>query len=267
MEIPRRPRACKNSVWDNTLSWTAWTRVRMDSQELFHEALSCLADFLRASDVLVMPSHSNLGKYEADLAAMSLVRLCGSNAWGVHDLGAIGMARYPAAAACARCAFEIGAVAAWLLIPDDPFEREGRWLGWFKSNERFYANISNDLRPLSPELADSFKKTSTHYSKWRTSIEAKLPGGKVIEKPAIPNILRELDFLSLYATYRGLSQVTHAEPGAMGLVHKVEYVPRNQSTKELIFEAVGQTHFWGSFIDESHWAIPIHMAAWGLMVS
>jgi hypothetical protein len=173
---------------------------------------------------------------------MSLVRLCGSNAWGVHDLGVVGTDRYPAAAACARSAFEVGAIAAWFLVPDDPFERESRWLGWFKSNERFYTNISNDLRSLSPEVAESFKQTATQYSKWRTGIEARLPGGKVTEKPAIPNILKELGFLHLYGTYRALSQVTHAEPDATRLVHKVEYIPKDPSSKEVIFDAVSQTH-------------------------
>jgi hypothetical protein len=161
----------------------------------------------------------------------------------------------------------MGAVAAWLLFPEDPFEREGRWLGWFKSNERFYTNLSNDLHSTSEEIAASLKRTALHHSRWRTAIEAKLPRGKVVEKPSMPKILKELGFLNLYMTYRVLSQVLHAEPDALRLVHKAEYIPKDGSTTDEIFEQSGQEHFWGCFSDESDWDIPIRMATWGLMVS
>jgi hypothetical protein len=154
-----------------------------------------------------------------------------------------------------------------LLVPDDPFEREGRWIGWYKANERFHRKIADNLGLISPQLAEPLKQAAEHHSKWRTSIAARLPHGKVTEKPSMPNILKELDFLHLYLCYRGLSQVVHAEPDATRLVHKVEHVPEDQSKNEAIFESIGQTQFWGCFIDESDWEIPIRMAAWGLMVS
>lgn len=239
----------------------------MNTEDLFHAALARLADFLRTCDASLTPSRSNLGRYESDAAAMSLVILAASNAWAVHDLGITSPIRYPACAACARCAFEVGAVAAWLLVPDDPFQREGRWLGWFKANERFYTTLSNDLSPVSPELAEAMRQTAIHHSNWRRTLEAKLPRGEVTEKPAMPIILKELGFLQLYPAYREISQVVHGEPQATSLVHKVEYTAKDSSSTDAIFEAVGQRHFWGSFASESDWALAIRMASWSLMIS
>jgi hypothetical protein len=77
-------------------------------------------------------------RHEADTAAMSLVILSAKNAWAIHELGMVSPTYYCACAGCARSAFELGAVASWLLVPDDPFEREGRWLGWLKEVVRIY---------------------------------------------------------------------------------------------------------------------------------
>jgi hypothetical protein len=237
----------------------------MALEDLFHSVLDCFADFLRTCDTLLVSPRSNLGRYEADVAAMSLAMLSAKNGWAVHDLGTVSPTYYSACAGCARTAFELGAVASWLLVPDDPFEREGRWLGWLKANERFYAKLSSDLSSISPEVAEAMSRTAIHHSKWRSAIEAKLPHGKLTERPAIPEILMELGFPQLYIAYRGMSQVIHAEPDSTALVHKVKYEPKNPSTTESIFEAANQTHYFGYFTDESSWVIPIKMAAWGLM--
>jgi hypothetical protein len=69
-----------------------------------------------------------------------------------------------------------------------------------------------------------------------------------------------------HVAYRGISQVIHAEPDSTALVHKVEYEPKDPSTTDDIFEAVG-THYFGYFTDESSWETPIKMAVWGLMAA
>src|ERR1035441_6447060 len=99
----------------------------MPSEDIFHSVLTCFADFLRACDALLVCPRSNLGRYEADISAMSLAILSAKNAWAVHNLGTVSPTYYSACAGCARSAFELGAVASWLLVPNDPFEREGRW--------------------------------------------------------------------------------------------------------------------------------------------
>ena len=253
------------------MSKTSCTRlhsVRMNAREdLFHQALERFADLLRAGETQLESACLEVGRYEADTAAASLIILVTSNAWAVHDLGVISPTRYPAAASCARCAFEVGAVAAWLLSPDDPFEREGRWLGWFEANERFYTNLSRDLTTISDDLAAAMQRTATHYCDWRTQIEARLPRGRAAKKPSLPVILKELGFSKLYMAYRGISQVVHAEPDAIQLVHKVEYVRKDPSSADDIFDSAGQTNCFGLFVNESSWDIAIRMASWGLMAS
>lgn len=135
-----------------------------------------------------------------------------------------------------------------------------------KGNERFYRNLSNDLRSVSPEVAEQMSQTAIHHFKRRSAIEAKLPRGKVIEKPAMPHILAELGFPQLYSAYRGMSQVIHAEPDSTGLVHEVRYEPKDPSTTDIV-EAGSTMHYFGYFTDESSWAVPIKMAVWGLSVS
>jgi hypothetical protein len=242
-------------------------RSSMLLEDLFHSVLGCFADFLRTCDALLVSPHSNLGRYEADVAAMSLAILSAKNAWAVHELGTLSPTYRSACAGCARSAFELGAVASWLLVPDDPFEREGRWLGWLKGNERFYRNLSNDLRSVSPEVAEQINQTAIRHFKWRSAIEARLPSRNLIEKPAMPHILAELGFLQLYSAYRVMSQVIHAEPDSTTLAHKVKYEPKDPDTTEDIFEAVSQMHYFGYFTDESSWVVPIRMAVWGLMAA
>jgi hypothetical protein len=198
---------------------------------------------------------------------VSLILLAITNAHALHDLGKISHARYTAAAACARSAFEIGAVAAWLQVPDDPFEREGRWLGWLKANERFYSKLAVDLVPISSELVEAMKNTAAHYLKWMSAIEAKLPHGKIIEKPALANILTELGSSHLYMTYRGVSQIVHGEPDGTRTVYRVDYVFKDPKAKDEIAETVGQRSSWGFFTTESEWDILLKMATWGVMAS
>jgi hypothetical protein len=236
-------------------------------EDLFQSVLGCFADFLRTCDALLICRSSNLGRYEADVAAVSLLTLSAKNAWAVHELGTVSPTYYAACGGCARSAFELGAVASWLLVPHDPFEREGRWLGWVKANERFYGKLSNDLSPVSPKVAEAMSQTAIHQSKWRSAIEARLPRGKLTERPAMPDILAELGFPQLYVAYRAISQVIHAEPDSTMLVHKVKYEPKDPSRTEGIFEAASQMHYFGHFVDESDWVIPIRMAVWGLMAA
>jgi hypothetical protein len=175
-----------------------------------------------------------------------------TNGRAVHDLGTIGVTRYTASAACARSAFEVGAVAAWLQVPHDPFEREGRWLGWFKANERFYSKLAVDLEPVASELARAMKEIATRHVKWRTAIEAKLPHAKMTEKPPLPNILGELRSLHLYRLYRTVSQIVHGEPDASRWVHRIDYAFRDPEDTNDIAETVGQTLSWLPHVGALH---------------
>ncbi|HWR35590.1 MAG TPA: hypothetical protein VN622_06945 [Clostridia bacterium] len=154
------------------------------------------------------------------------------------------------------------------MFPDDPFDREGRWLGWYKDNERFYSQLARDLKSKSAADAENARRAAERYAAWRTAIEAKLPRGTVTPKPNLPEILTELGHLQLYAFYRGVSQVAHAEPDALECVRRTEYdVVNHPGHVGPVLPVKGQTIHFGSFVEESDWTIPLRMAAWGVLIS
>jgi hypothetical protein len=233
-----------------------------------NQTLSHFYDLLDSCAPLLEPFESILGRYEADTTAMCLTRLVVRHASAVHDLCERGIENYASAAACARCAFETGATAAWLTIPEDPFDREGRWVGYFKSHERFYRKLAADFNPFAPEIAAELQRTADHHAAWKSAIENKLPStAKVVVKPALPEILRELGFLKLYVAYRGISQVVHAEPESIDLIRRVEYIPADPDEAGDIFRTAGQLTRFGNFVNDKMWAVLIRMSTWGIMIS
>src|SRR4051812_47997804 len=160
------------------------------------KALDHFKDCLNACIPTLAPSNSSLGRYEADVTAMCLARLALRYAFAVHELAIQDVDNYAPAAACARSGFETGAIAAWLMVPDNPFEREGRWIGYFKSHERFHRKLAEDFSKFAPESAALMIQAAEQHTAWRSGIERQLPAGvKVVIKPSMPEILNELGCL------------------------------------------------------------------------
>lgn len=70
----------------------------------------------------------NFGRWEADVEAFNLLLLTATHAIALSTLARSSLSLLPAANSVARAAMEAGARAMWLLKPDDPYAREGRWL-------------------------------------------------------------------------------------------------------------------------------------------
>jgi len=231
-------------------------------------AISYFDQLVQLCALHLSPAGSNLGKYESDSAAFSLARLAVRHAEGFRELAKWDTDGYAPAATISRTTFETGAVAAWLMVPEDPFEREGRWLGYYRSNERFYESLAKDLDRIGSNHSQNMRQTAHHYRDWRVTIERILPPHvKCVPKPSMPEILKELGHSGLYLAYRSTSQVIHAEPDALDLVRQIDYVKDDPNDTNPIFKSSEQMIRWGTFVDEKQWIILLRMNAWGMMIS
>lgn len=213
------------------------------------------------------PRDSTLGRYEADSAALALTYLVVSYARSLSALAHAAVRHYPAAAVIARTSLETAATVGWLMVPTDPFKREGRWLGYYKAHERAYRKIADGVQAISPGLAEDLRTSASRFEAWRTAILKKLPRGGVTDRPSLPDMLRELGHGDLYLVYRSLSQVVHAEPDALRLTRDVTHERADPSGVEPIFEASSQTLAFGSFWTGSSWAAPLRAICWSLVMS
>jgi hypothetical protein len=90
-----------------------------------------IGDFIAAWRTFPPP-----GKYEAEVEAHNLFKLVIRNAEGILELARHDLILLPPALAAARACFETAVKASWLVNPENPFDREARYLIHLKAEER-----------------------------------------------------------------------------------------------------------------------------------
>jgi hypothetical protein len=83
-----------------------------------------------------------LGKFESDVEALLLFTLVIRDIEAILTLARTDLVLLPSACVLARAVFEIAVKAAWMVHPDDPFDREVRWLAHLAEEERLYKAVS-----------------------------------------------------------------------------------------------------------------------------
>lgn len=157
----------------------------------------------------------------SDEAIIALASLVVAHVDAVSELGRRGPQLLPGAVSCARAAFETAANLAWIADPGDPAQREGRWLGWYAADARFWENLCNDLRGRAPNESKYSGQIAAAKAKLVTDIARALQEHLGYEMVALPSLEKRLAGLgqqSSYTAYRQASQVVHGMPDAMGLV-------------------------------------------------
>jgi hypothetical protein len=206
------------------------------------------------------------GQYEADVAAAGLALLCLEFAWASADLARLGLNTLAAASACARGALETAAKAAWLVAPDQPMDREGRWLGWYHALERYYTNRAKDLSD-SADLAEAMRSRARHYGAYRSAIAEKLPHGhEIAPPPTMHSLFASLDALHLYGLYRTTSQYQHGEPLALDSVLRIVSTPANPGETAQVFQAGSRRVMLGAPQEEIDWLVPLSGSAHALAI-
>jgi hypothetical protein len=117
-----------------------------------------LAPLVQAADVLdsavpvVLAALERLSTpYEAEVEANLMILLSVRDAEGVALLAREGPWMYPAAMVLTRAAYESALRTLWMLQPEDPFERETRYLALLEETEKLAQFAAREYRQLGAE--------------------------------------------------------------------------------------------------------------------
>ena len=72
-------------------------------------------------------SKHQMSKFESHDEALNLMMLASRHVSGVVAIARAGYLLLPVAEVAARAAYEASVRAAWMVSPEDPFDREARW--------------------------------------------------------------------------------------------------------------------------------------------
>jgi hypothetical protein len=202
--------------------------------------------FLEARDTI--PA---LGRYESDDEAVLLFNLVLRDIEAIVTLARTDLVLLPAANVLARAVFEIALKAAWIVQPDDPFEREVRWLAHLAEEERLLKAVSDSATKNRGNPA-IFQEKEAQIRDFRTGVARALPAGysQLHGNPSVEKMLQDFGHQRTYTQYRLLAQYVHGGHSATWLYR------RN----------LGNLKEPGEFISPSGWQAPFDMAWRILMV-
>lgn len=219
--------------------------------EAFDRALNCLDVGAHAFFSSRPRYRIRMSQYESTVAAFAIAHLVASNVRGVSVLGSHGSQNLPAAAACARSAFEGATTIAWMLDSTDIWDREARWLAYLKADQQLYERLARDLGERAPELASNLDATASKKAERRQAIADELEekGARKYSFPDMQTRLAAIGNGDLYVGYRQASDITHAGPDALSLVR---HIPSG-----------GQFEF-GALYGEPDWTAQLRQSWWSL---
>jgi hypothetical protein len=161
--------------------------------------------------------------YEADVECWNILKLIGRQVEGVITLAESDLVLLPSAMVLTRSVFEAAAKCMWMLAPEDPFNREVRWLAHLQSEEDFLRKAA-DLSDRGGPSEDAAKNRSRaeQFRDFRTQFIAKLPTG-YCPLVKLPNMFEMLDSVGeahKYLIYVWGCQYAHGTHAAVGLYRK-----------------------------------------------
>ena len=192
-----------------------------------------------------------LGKFEADIESLLLFNLATSDIDAILTLARTDLLLLPAANILARAAFEIALKAAWIVQPDDPFDREVRWLAYLAEEERMLKAIGEGAAKRGGNPA-SFEERHRQIRDFRMGVARALPAdySELPGNPGVEQMLENLGQKQTYTLYRVLAQYVHGGHASTWLYR------RNFGTLKQI----------GEFISPLDWRSPLYMAWYNLQV-
>lgn len=107
---------------------------------------------------------------EAGLMLLLMIR----NIEGVILLSRRDLVLLPGAMVMARSAFETGVAVRWMLDPDDPYEREMRWLRMCRAHEDYYRRMADRIESLGGDPS-RFRELAELLSQFHIGVAAALP--------------------------------------------------------------------------------------------
>jgi hypothetical protein len=187
-----------------------------------------------------------MGEWEADVEAFNLLLLAAGHALASAKLARVSLSLHPSACVLARSCLEAGTRALWLLHPDDPFQREARWLAHLETEisgrERLHRSMSKF--PGSSSEDDGV----TAVREFRDGVLARLPAG-VSPPGRVPDIRTTLDTVGhaeKYMLYILLSQTAHGSHIGTGTYRR----------------HLGTHKEFGEFVTAADWSVPLSTCWW-----
>jgi Family of unknown function (DUF5677) len=154
-----------------------------------------------------------LGQFESTHDSLNLLYLCIRHIDSVIVLATQDSVLWPAAITVARGAFETCVRSLWLVDADDPFEREGRWLGLLDSDvetrHRFVRRAEADSETKVNAAAQ--RELAKHFRQRHDQIKVLLAekGRAPVAVPKMDAMMKATRIRTSYAHYVQSSQYAH----------------------------------------------------------
>lgn len=192
-----------------------------------------------------------LGKFESDEEALLLFNLVIRDIEAILTLARTDLVLLPAANVLARAVFEIALKAAWVVQPDDPFDREVRWLAHLAQEERMLKAFAESAKKHGGNPA-TLEQKHAELRGFRLGVARALPEGysELPGNPGVEQMLESLGQKQTYALYRLLAQYVHG----------------GHASTWLYWRGLGNLKQTGEFISPTDWHAPLHMAWKNLQV-
>lgn len=193
--------------------------------------------------------------FEVDCGIPALVEHVVLQVRAVSELAKLSPDFASAAAGSARSAMEVAALAVWLATPKDPYVREGRWLGYFRTLGDHYRKTAAELKLSDPEVARDIETVMSKYIDGMTGTRF---GREValISKPSLKQMMTDVNYGHLYPGYRTACEIVHGGP---------ETIMRHRRTHKTPTIPMGFE--FGLFPIKQDWPIIFKMSGWGVGVS
>jgi hypothetical protein len=165
-------------------------------------------------------------KWEAPLEAVAISNLMVRNIEAAAVLARCDEVLAPASWANARNVFDAATRILWLLVPQDRFEAEARWIALLVEYERFHRRMAAILEEDGDTRARTHLERAEVVREFHTGVAAKLPPGYAVPRgmPPTDQFLREVGVAGMYQLYIEGSQYMHAAMRATSL-----YVDRDET--------------------------------------
>ncbi|BCL39680.1 DUF5677 domain-containing protein [Nostoc sp. MS1] len=201
--------------------------------ELLNEAISRL--------LLAVSLCPPIGRYEADVEASNLLKLIIRHVESIISISQSDLVLLPSAIVVARSAYETAIKLLWIIDPQDPFNREVRWLAHLQTEEEFYIKMSNKLGKFG--LGQEEQELATAIKEFRLGVTDKLPDGyrALSRLPNLYDMLTSLNQENKYITYIVFSQFSHANH------HATKFYRKNLGINREIGEYISSQDWWSCF--------------------
>lgn len=163
------------------------------------------------------PVPHDLGEYEFKIESFNLIALIIRDVESITVLGKHDLVLLPSAMNLARSILEKSVKILWMLEPEEPFNREVRWLAQLQTEENYYDRISRRMNELGIDNQHAINNRDV-ISEFRIGVTERLPEPyKPLERlPDLSKMMAEVGEADKYPTYMFLSQYMHGTHVATG---------------------------------------------------